>query len=181
MTKRSTRIQPTTTAAINASGRDLSDLDRQNLDFFQRHNAQLAAFAYHCFKEYGRGAVMVNLTSEAAQAAQPAPATRRLEEGIMTYAPRGDWTNATPGLTSSNIEGVISKIDRYDPNTGVVVVVMREPQGLAAYRIRTVPTPPDAYQQHSLELSLNEALSQPAQKRYLTNTGETSADETAAG
>ena len=177
MTKRSTRIQPTTTTAINASGRDLSDLDRQNLEFFQRHNAHLAAFAYHGCKEYGPGAVIVNLTNEATQTVQPpAPVTERLESGLMSYIPRAAWSDASTSLTSLDIIGVIDKIDHYDPNTGVVIVVMREPQSLAAYRIRTVPTPPEAYQKYSLDLSINEALSQSARQRYLNDTGAASTD-----
>ncbi len=180
MTKHSTRLQPSTAATINASGRELNEMDRQNMEFFQQHSAQIAAFAYLCFKEHGRGAVVVNLTSEAAQAIQPPPAASGLAGGLMTYAPRSAWSSAATGLSSLDIEGVISKIDHYDPNTGVVVVVMRDPKGIAAYRIRTVPPPPEAYQKHSLELSLTEALSQPAQQRYLKDKGAAPTDATAA-
>ncbi len=58
MTKHSTRLQPNTATAINASGRELNEMDRQNMEFFQQDSAQIAAFAYLCFKEHGRGAVV---------------------------------------------------------------------------------------------------------------------------
>ena len=125
---------------------DLSeDINTHNLAFIKKNMLEISSFGWAAYKQYGRGAIVLFRTANndilMPAAYIPQNKLSQIEAGLKDL----------PELFADMIASLPRHFSLYDPNTGIVVVVIDDdPESeypASVYRMRTVPPPPAAYEQ----------------------------------
>ena len=125
---------------------DLSeDINAHNLAFIKKNMLRISSFGWAAYKQYGRGAIVLFRASkdDILMPASYIPQNKlsQIEAGMKDL----------PDLFADMMASLPRHFSLYDPNTGIVVVVIDDdPESeypASVYRMRTMPPPPVAYEQ----------------------------------
>jgi hypothetical protein len=125
---------------------DLSeDINAHNLAFIKKNMLGISSFGWAAYKQHGRGAIVLFRASkdDILMPASYIPQNKlsQIEAGMKDL----------PDLFADMMASLPRHFSLYDPNTGIVVVVIDDaPESeypASVYRMRTMPPPPVAYEQ----------------------------------